>query len=129
MEATTHSDFAWIENKIFLSNCFGSSCHTGTTASGRIDLSAGKSYATLMGASGTGGVMSNLDPTRVLVTPGNPAQSYLFYILHGIEPSEADPPAGPPPQDVGYMPMNNATLCCQKLDAIERWITAGALNN
>ena len=129
MEATTHSDFAWIESRIFLANCFGASCHTGSTASGLRDLSEGKSYATLMGATGAGGVMSNLDPSRTLVVPGSPAKSYLYYILHAIEPSEADPPAGPPPNDVGYMPMNNALLCCQKLDAIERWITAGALNN
>src|SRR5262245_19519534 len=43
MTATTHSDFAWIETNIFLTNCFGSSCHTGTTASGKLDLSMGKS--------------------------------------------------------------------------------------
>ena len=34
-----------------------------------------------------------------------------------------------PASDVGLMPQSNLTLCCQKLDAIEAWITAGALNN
>src|SRR5687768_14558456 len=68
-EATTHSDFAWIESKIFLANCFGASCHTGPTASGKRDLDIGASYATLMGPNGTGGVKSNLDPTRDLVVP------------------------------------------------------------
>jgi len=129
IDTETHSDFAWIEHEIFVKNCFGSSCHDSPTASGKIDLSEGHSYATLMGSAGTGGVKSDLDPSRDLVVPGSPAKSYLYFIIHAKQPDEADPPSGPPPANVGYMPMNNALLCCQKMDAIERWITAGALNN
>ena len=128
-EATTHSDFAWIESKIFLSNCFGASCHTGVTASGKLDLSGGKSYASLLGAGGTGGVKSTIDTSRDLVVPTDPNKSYLYLMLHAIDPSEADPPASAPPSNVGYMPMNNGVLCCQKLDAVQRWIQAGAMND
>jgi hypothetical protein len=129
MDATTHSDFAWIEQKIFLANCFGSSCHGDSTASGKIDLSEGHSYAALMGPTGMGGVKSDVDPTRDLVVPFNPAKSYLFLMIRGVAPADADPPASPPPVSVGFMPMANAALCCQKIDVVERWITAGAANN
>jgi hypothetical protein len=124
-EAEAHSDFTWIKDKIFAANCFGSSCHTGTTGSGQLDLTDAP-YTSVMGSSGTG-VTSNLSPAHQLVVPGDPASSYLFFIIHGLDGNRAsfeDPPA-----NVGYMPMSNAALCCQKIDAIERWITAGAMNN
>src|SRR5262245_39078616 len=73
MDATMHSDFTWIESKIFAANCFGTSCHTGTTASGKRDLTVGNSYATLMGPSGAG-VTANVDSSRQLVVPGHPEQ-------------------------------------------------------
>jgi hypothetical protein len=127
-EAVDHSDFQWIESKIFVANCFGTSCHSDSTASGKLDLSKGNSYATLMGPSGEG-VMSAIDDTRKLVVPFEPAQSYLFFLIHGVKAEDGDPAFTEPPDDVGYMPMQNASLCCQKIDAIERWITAGAMNN
>ncbi len=125
MEAESHSDFTWIKQKIFAANCFGSSCHSGTTASGKLDLTDDP-YTALMGAGGAG-TMSNLDPTKTRVVAGQPSQSYLFFIIHGLDGNQGtftDPPA-----NVGYMPMSNAALCCQKIDAVERWITAGAMNN
>jgi hypothetical protein len=128
-EAETHSDFEWIESKIFVANCFGSSCHSDATSSGNRDLSKGHAYATLMGPSGDGNVIANLDPNHRLVVPGEPENSYLFFLLKGVKATDSSPPHAEPPSDVGYMPMSNATLCCQKIDAIERWITAGAMND
>ena len=128
MEAETHSDFTWIKGKIFAANCFGSSCHSGATASGKRDLTDDP-FTVLMGTGGTGGVKANLSPMHDLVVPGNPANSYLFFIIKGVEKADGTPPYADPPSNVGYMPMSNSTLCCQKVDAIERWITAGALNN
>jgi hypothetical protein len=125
-EADTHSDFTWIKGKIFAANCFGSSCHDGVTASGKLDLT-GNPYMELMGDGS--GVMANLDPAHKRVVPGDPSNSYLFFILKGVEASASTPAFAEPPANVGYMPMSNATLCCQKLDAIERWITAGAMND
>lgn len=127
-EAVMHSDFSWIESKIFAANCFGSSCHTGTTASGKRDLTVGNSYATLMGPTGAG-VMASIDTSRTLVVPGRPEQSYLFFLIRGIEAAAGDPPFTAPPASIGYMPMSNALLCCQKIDAIEQWILAGAMND
>ena len=125
MEATTHSDFTWIKGKIFAANCFGSSCHSGTIASGKLDLTDDP-YTALMGATGMG-TMSNLDPAHKRIVAGDPASSYLFFIIHGLDANRG--PFTDPPATVGFMPMSNSTLCCQKIDALERWIMAGAMNN
>jgi hypothetical protein len=123
-EAETHSDFTWIKGKIFAANCFGSSCHSGSTASGMLDLTDDP-YLSLMGPDGMGTV-ANLDAHKRVVA-GDPASSYLFFIIRGLESNRDAFPD--PPSTVGYMPMSNSTLCCQKIDVIERWIMAGAMNN
>jgi hypothetical protein len=125
VEAETHSDFTWIKEKIFAANCFGSSCHTGATASGKLDLTDDP-YTALLGTGGAG-VASNLDPSHKRVVAGDPSASYLYFIIHGLEDTQTT--FQDPPSSVGFMPMSNSTLCCQKIDAIERWITAGAMNN
>jgi hypothetical protein len=128
--ADSHSDFAFLKSQIFPISCSSSpSCHMSSTSSGKLDLSPTNAYKGLMGAAGTGGVMADVDKTRVLVVPGQPNQSYFYFMVQGIAAEDGDPPFSTPPSDVGLMPQNNKPLCCQKLDAIERWITAGALNN
>lgn len=119
-----HSDLAFIEASIFKGQCAFSGCHNGAnTPQGKIDLTAGQSHAHLVNYA------SAIDETRKLVVPNDLSSSYLMLMLHDIEPSEATPAADAPPDDVGYMPMGNKPLCCQKLDAIERWIMAGAPSN
>ena len=98
------------------------------TSSGKLDLSAANAYASLMGT-GSGGVKSGVDKTRDLIAPGQPSASYFFFLLHGVKAVDGMPAFSEPPSDVGYMPMNNNPICCQKMDAIERWITAGAKND
>ncbi|HTL36322.1 MAG TPA: hypothetical protein VL326_24485 [Kofleriaceae bacterium] len=128
--ADMHSDFTFVKNTIFPIACSSSpSCHQSATSSGKLDLSVANAYTTLMGPNGTGGVMSNIDKTRVLVVPGQPKQSYLFFMVHGVTAANGDPPFMPPPSSTGLMPMGNKAICCQKIDAIERWITAGAMND
>ncbi|HSD89347.1 MAG TPA: hypothetical protein VLB44_17580 [Kofleriaceae bacterium] len=130
MDAAAHSDFAFINSKIFPLSCSASaSCHKDATSSGKLDLSLTNAYAAIMGPGGTGGVMSQIDKSRVLVVPGQPKQSYFYFIIQGIKAADGDPPFTDPPSNVGFMPMSNAAICCQKIDAIERWITAGAMNN
>ena len=130
MDAVNHSDFAFLKNQVFPISCSASSsCHMSSTASGKLDLSAANAYTALMGPSGTCGVMADVDKSRVLVVPGQPAQSYLFFMIHGVKAADGMPPFSDPPSNIGLMPQNNAALCCQKIDAIERWITAGAMNN
>ena len=121
LDAVTHSDLAWIEEKVFVASCNFSGCHNGAaTPPGKVDLRAGMSYAHLVGYT------SMIDPSRKLVVPKDVAASYLMLMLGDIPPAMASPPGTVP--DAGLMPQGNLPLCCQKLDAIERWIMAGALN-
>jgi hypothetical protein len=94
-------------------------------AKGKLDL-VDAPYTALMGADGTG-TMANLDASKKRIVAGDPTQSYLFFIIHGLEDNRAS--FEDPPKEVGYMPMANDPLCCQKIDAIERWIVAGAPND
>ena len=132
MNAEAHSDFTFIKNTIFPLSCSqSSSCHKMATLTVKLDLSSTNAYAALMGPNGTGGVMANVDKTRVLVVPGQPKQSYFFFMIHGLAAADGDPPFTNPPSKIGFMPENNGgkSICCQKIDAIERWITAGAMND
>jgi|MudIll2142460700_1097286.scaffolds.fasta_scaffold04782_2 hypothetical protein len=127
-EAANHSDLAWIEANVFAAQCAFSGCHNGqATVAGRIDLkNPGMSHADLVNAD------SMIEPGRKLVVPGQPKQSYLLMMMQQFPPAQLEPtPAAPPPSDIGFMPQgtDNVPVCCQKLDAIERWITAGAPNN
>lgn len=126
MDATTHSDLTWIQQNIFDKQCIFSGCHNGAaTSAGKVDLRDGMSYAHLVNFA------SILTPGRTLVVASDPKSSYLEVMLGIIKPSDATPPASAPPASVGLMPQSNGgqLLCCQKLDAIDRWIMAGAMNN
>ena len=118
------SDFTSLQNSVFNINCGSGSCH-GISASpgGGLDLrDKTASFSHLVNATST------TDPTRKLVVPGSIEKSYLMVMVRDITPEMADPPAQMP--ENGYMPKGDPKgLCCQKLDALERWIMAGAQNN
>lgn len=124
-EQMTAVPLTWIEQNIFTPNCGSASCHSpgngGGNPGGRIVLTTG-SYSKLV----------NVDATfaagRKLVVPGSINQSYLMVLVHGVALSEAEPPATAPSGD-RYMPLGSPAICCQKIDAIGRWIMAGAMNN
>lgn len=118
VEAMDHSDLAWIESKIFTASCNFSGCHSSANDLGKLDLRPGMSHNSLVGVS------SVLEPTRQLVVPNDINASYLMLMLRDVPPAKATP-AGVLP-DVGPMPLGGGTLCCQKLEALERWIMAGA---
>jgi|SRR5215510_7152432 len=124
LDAVNHSDLTWIEQNIFTKSCAFSGCHSSSSDAGRLDLRAGMSRAHLVGVS------SVLDSTRKLVVPNDVDASYLMLMVRDVPPAMANPPASPPSS--GYMPLGvppSLGLCCQKLDALERWINAGAPNN
>jgi len=123
LDAVTHSDLAWIEENVFKGSCNFAGCHNGASGNdSKVDLSVGVSAAHLVN------VTSSLDPTRKLVVPNNIAASYLMLMLADVAPAMASPAASGLP-GAGRMPQGAPILCCQKLDAIERWITAGAPTN
>ena len=110
-QAKTHSDFAFIQQHIFTPSCATAMCHGGAEPEVGLNLSAGEAYANLVNKGS-----STVDGwTRV--TPGSLATSYLAVSLGRVE--------GPPPRD-GYMPLGADPLCLEKMEAIERWILAGA---
>jgi hypothetical protein len=111
-QAKTHSDFAFIQEHIFTPSCATAMCHAGPEPEVGLNLSAGAAYNNLVNK----GASTVTGWTRV--TPGSLATSYLAVSLGRAE--------GPPPRD-GYMPLGADPLCLEKLEAIERWILAGAL--
>lgn len=113
-EAKQHSDFTWIQNNIFTPSCATATCHAGPNPDVGLTLEAGKAYNNLVNK----GASTVTGWTRVV--PGSLAQSYLAVSLGRAE--------GPPPRD-GFMPIGADPLCVEKLEAIERWILAGAPNN
>lgn len=126
MEATQHSDLAWIEDNVFKKSCVFSACHKGRALdAGRLTLEAGKSHAALVD------VTSDRYDTWKLVVPGDPVKSYLMVVIdpkvddkgNPVDPDGFDGPITP---DVGPMPQNSTLLCKEKRDAIQRWIEAGA---
>ena len=136
-EAENHSDFAWLQKNMFSTNCSGKDCHgaptaTGTLPSGKLVLAEGFSYKTLLGKGATDPgpaplVASEFQTDHKLVEPSAPERSYMMFMLRALRADEGVPRFTAPPDDVGYMPQSNNTLCCQKLDVMSRWIAAGAL--
>jgi len=120
------STLGWIEQNVFTPNCGSTSCHTapvgGGMPTGRLALTTA-SHAQLVNADAT------FATGRKLVVPGDVAQSYLLVILRHLSLDEADPSPAPAPSGDRYMPPGTQPICCQKLDAIARWIEAGALDN
>ncbi|MEZ4359383.1 MAG: hypothetical protein R3B48_04325 [Kofleriaceae bacterium] len=114
LEAESHSDLAFVQAKILTPGCAAfTSCHQGAaTMAGGLNLEAGMARAAMVNKP------SAIDPTKNLVTPGDPANSYLM-IITGKYPGVIDPL-------VGTMPSRNPLLCAGKLDAMDRWIAAGA---
>ncbi len=126
VEAATASDFTFIKAKIFDVNCFGQACHE---AAGTAKLHFSKDVAQADAYTNLMNYQSTVDPKYQVVVPGDPAASYMDLMIQKIPPRQMTPPASPPPANIGYMPQANPTLCCQKLDAIDRWIAAGAMND
>jgi hypothetical protein len=111
-QATQHSDLAWIQDHVFSASCAVKTCHTEDNQAGGLVLAKGMAHDNLVDKPST--VQSGW--TRVI--PGDPTHSYLLVALGGE-------PGTPPDGSVmpwGGLPM----LCSQEIDAIERWIAAGA---
>jgi hypothetical protein len=136
LDASQQSSFTYLQSTILQPKCaIAGSCHDGGGGSGNpkaypaayLDLrNLGSAYASLVNKP------SQMDPSRMIVVPGNSAQSFLSVMMGEIKPEDADPPLAGIPNGtngafVGTMPQDAASvLCCQKLDAIARWIDSGA---
>ncbi len=110
-EATQHADLAWIQDHVFTPSCATGMCHRGSDPVVGLSLEAGMSHATLVNHD------ASTQSGWIRVVPGSPATSYLMVALGRA--------AGPAPKD-GTMPLGMPALCAQKVDAVARWILAGA---
>ncbi|MBA3538689.1 MAG: hypothetical protein H0T79_03610 [Deltaproteobacteria bacterium] len=132
-DATEHSDFTWIHANVLAKNCNGTACHVdgGTNKDAarlKFDDKA-LAYNTLVDP-GDGPIMSQIQTDLPLIAKGEPERSYMLFLMKAVPRSEFVPSDIPePPKEAGYMPRGNGILCCQKLDAVERWVAAGANND
>lgn len=103
-----------IQAKLLTPGCAAfSSCHSTTGNAGHCDLTPGHTFYALVGRS------SPDVPGRLLVVPGHPEQSFLIKKLRGeLAPDEGYP-----------MPFRNPPLSEAQIQAIEDWISAGALDD
>jgi hypothetical protein len=110
--AAEHADLPWIQEHVLTPSCANGMCHGGAEPKVDLSLVASVARAQLVGHD------SSTQPGWIRVVPGDPAHSYLLVALGRGE--------GPMPRD-GFMPLGpQGPLCQEKIDAIERWITAGA---
>lgn len=107
--ALYHADLAWIQTEIFDKSCL-TGCHSGANPTSGMDLSAGRSWASLVN------VPSNQFSGWTRVVPGDPGKSMLMVQLGGE----------PGPELEGTMPWGQPKLCDGLIDAVRRWIAAGA---
>jgi hypothetical protein len=107
------STFAAIQRVIFEGgNCTNSLCH-GEAAVGGLDLRAGKSYANLI-------EMKSTASSALRVMPGEPDESFLYNKLRAAtEPGSVT-------VEGSAMPSGAPPLSREHLEALRRWIEAGA---
>jgi len=101
-----------IQVNIFTPICAVFGCHTGANAPQGLRLdSATESFNNLVGVPSVG----RPDLMLFRVDPGSPDESYLVWKIEGRPGIEG-----------GRMPLNQAPLSSEQIDAIRQWILAGA---
>ncbi|HEX5064107.1 MAG TPA: hypothetical protein VFV99_32245 [Kofleriaceae bacterium] len=108
-EAAYHSDLAFIQDKIFDVSCT-TQCHGDSPPAAQMSLLPGHARVALIN------VASTTQTGWRRVVPGSSASSLLMVEIGGE--------SGPALE--GLMPWGMPKLCDEKIDAIRRWIAAGA---
>jgi hypothetical protein len=98
-------NFSYLQANLFNSTCALGGCHAGARPAANLNLTSGKSYASLVN------VNSSTQPDKVLVRPGDKVNSVLFQMLN----DGMMPPSGKLSQSI--------------IDPVGIWIDSGALNN
>jgi len=111
--AAGHDDFAFVRDNVLEPHCaMFTQCHRGGNPAGRLDLTAGASYADLVG------VDAYTVPGWKRVVAGDPSASYLLVRLGAA--------VGPIPDGGMTMPPESPLLCSGLLEATRRWVASGA---
>jgi hypothetical protein len=108
-EAVYHSDLPWIQKTVFDVSCT-TKCHGDTPPAAGMSLRPEQARAALVN------MASSQFSGWTRVVPGSPARSMLMVQIGGE--------TGPALE--GLMPWGMPKLCDEKIDAMRRWIAAGA---
>jgi len=103
--------FIRVQAEVFTPSCALSGCHAGPTPQQGMDLSAGKSYASIVGVAAT-------ESTRLRIAPGDPASSYLV-----------SKTAGDATITGSRMPFGGPYLSDAKQKLLVDWVQRGAPND
>ena len=109
-QAVYHSDLAWIQQYVFDVSCT-TKCHGDVPPAAGMSLRPGEARAAMVN------VPAHHHTGWIRVVPGNPGASMLMVQIGGE----------PGPELEGFMPWDQPMLCTPLIDAIRRWIAAGAL--
>ena len=109
-----NSTYHDIQDYVFDKSCANSVCHAAPANSANLNLTYGLSYQALVGRTPQNPAAAAAG--MKLVDPGNPANSFLLTKLMG----PANPEFG------AKMPFQAGSIHAAKIDAIRKWIEAGA---
>lgn len=118
--AKGQSSFTMV-HQLLQTNCMGSGCHNGSSATFNVNQSEAATYAALVG-------ITPLNPAAAakgnkLIAPGDPQRSFLLRkISHGI----SDGIAITQPEEGNYMPYNTTALNPKEIELVRQWILFGA---
>ncbi len=111
-EAKLHSDFKWIQKYAIEPNCVATLCHNSDSSLEKIDLNLEFAYTHLMESTSEYSALPLVDPNR-------PENSYLMVVLGEYDQEQLE---------TRPMPLT-LPMCQPILDAVNRWILAGAKND
>jgi len=104
-----------IQKEIFDETCNAPSCH-GSGMKGGLSLTTPNAYRQLIAVPGTTDKKNS--PPLMRVKPGSPDSSLLFVVITSPDTNQGE-----------IMPKGNERLSPNKVEAIRRWILAGAPDN
>lgn len=110
---TGPSTFQMIQTGLFDASCANSACHAAPTKAGGMDLSTDVSYANLVGVKPQNSAAAAAGMLRV--DPSHPENSFILTKL-----------TQPKPEQGQRMPRGLGQLHPEKIEAIRKWIAAGA---
>lgn len=106
-----------LQEELFTPRCATGPCHSAETAAGELVLTPGRTHAMLVGRAAR--TEEARAEGRLLVVPGDPAQSFL---LEKLDPALA-PSFGVP------MPWGEPALEQELRDVVAEWVRLGALDD
>lgn len=103
--------FTRVQQQVFTPSCAFSGCHGGSAPQVQLDLTAGRSYASIVG-------VRSVESTRLRIAPGDPSGSYLVSKIKGDATISGS-----------RMPLGGDALPADKVQLVVDWVRRGAPND